>query len=173
MNRMSPRLLPAACCAALAGCASYHLVEPTVPPLDVAAAPPEGLARVCVLRPTSEIAAVPFAVRDNDQLVGATRGSSYFCYHAEPGDHHVTSQAEQSRSETWLTIAAGRSYYINQVINGSFQTIDVELRVVDEAQGQKDMKGRPYRMLVSAPGNEAAPAPVPLARARPAGTSRS
>jgi hypothetical protein len=173
MIRKTSHLAPALCCAALAGCASYHLVEPSVPPVDVASAPPAGLARVCVLRPSSEVAAVPFAVRDNDQLVGATRGASYFCYHAEPGDHHITSAAENNRSETWLTTVSGRSYYVHQHINSSFQQIDVDLRLVDEALARQDMKGRPYRMLVSAPGNEAAPAPVPLARVRPAAGDRT
>lgn len=156
-------------CAALGGCSGYHLMEARTPPLDLSAAPPADVARVCVLRPGGEAGFVTFAVRDNDQLVGATRGGGYFCYHAEPGDHHITSQADNDRGETWLSIAAGRSYYVEQVVDSSFQQIALSMRVLDEAQGRQAMAGRAYQMLVRAPGDGPALKPVPLARAQAQG----
>jgi hypothetical protein len=66
-------------------CSPYTLVT-TQPTLPALAYNSSNLGTVCVFRSSPFARLVTFAIHDNSQLVGATRGDSYFCYLAEPGD---------------------------------------------------------------------------------------
>jgi hypothetical protein len=85
MTRMLP-LLPL-----LVACTPLRLVTPDEPPVDAFSEAPYGWGKICVLRPHSLGFALMAPIRDNGQLVGATRGPSYFCYLVPPGPHRVTA----------------------------------------------------------------------------------
>src|SRR5438477_411593 len=93
-------LMPAAAViflGCLGGCtgAGYRLAQSRAAPLDLASQPPAGQAKICVLRPQSKILSFTALVYDNGRLVGGTRGESYFCYLAEPGDHVISAAVER------------------------------------------------------------------------------
>src|SRR4051812_26214534 len=52
---------------------------------------PSVAARVCIVRPASVGSDITMEIRDNKRLVGATRGSTFACWLAAPGEHQITS----------------------------------------------------------------------------------
>jgi hypothetical protein len=156
---------------AAAACSSYALAEPKVPP--IAAFGPGArtdVATVCVIRPSHMAVAVTFAVHDNRQLVGATRGESYFCYWAEPGRHRIVSTTGDSTDrdgDALLTAEAGKRYFLHQDYDSVFGVIVDKLQWVDEPRAREllDDGKCDYMTLSGVPGEEALPAAVPLARA--------
>ena len=83
--------------ALLLACAPYEIVQTPSPPVELAGAPQGNMGKICVVRPQARALSYPAEVRDNGNLVGATRGQSYFCYLAEPGAHRLTAFDESGR----------------------------------------------------------------------------
>jgi hypothetical protein len=87
--RTAQRLLVTALCSMSIGCTSYELqIHSPAPQLP---AGPPGAGQICVLRPHQVAALVPAIVQDNGTLVGMTKGPSYFCYLAAPGNHLLST----------------------------------------------------------------------------------
>lgn len=127
----------------LGGCAHYSVITQEPPPIDALGEPPYGLAQICVLRPHSLGALVPFAVRDNGRLVGATRGPSYFCYFVQPGWHRVTSDSGNVATVD-LTAAPGARHYLHQIVRIG----DDELVAIDERAAAAMLPRCEYQVLV-------------------------
>ena len=152
-------------------CSSYSLAQPKAPP--IAAFGPVArtdVATVCVIRPSHFAVGVTFVVHDNRQLVGATRGESYFCYLAEPGRHNIVSTTGDSTDEDGeaaLAAEAGRRYFLHQDYDNVFGVIVDKLQWVDDARARDllDQGKCDYETISGVPGDEALPPPVPLARA--------
>lgn len=125
-----------------ASCSHYHLTNPDPPPIDALADPPYGMGQICVLRPHSVGALITFVVRDNGQLVGATRGPSYFCYHVAPGPHQVTSDSGTIAAVD-LSVAPGGRYYLHQIVRIGPDG----LALVDELQAAQQLERCEYRLL--------------------------
>jgi len=151
------------------GCSSYSLMELKTPP-----APAFGpnarsnVAVVCVARPSHFALAVTFVLHDNGQLVGATRGESYFCYEAEPGDHALLSTTGDSidtDGTARLRAEAGHRYWLHQDFNNVLGVITDKLQWVDEARWRALVEegGCEYKVLSSVPGDESLPSAFPLA----------
>lgn len=140
------RLLTLAALLLGANCTPYHLTAPDPPPIDALAEPPYGMGQICVLRPHSLGALITFVVRDNDQLVGATRGPSYFCYFVLPGSHHVTSDSGTIAAVD-LAVAPGSRHYLHQVVRIGPD----ELTPIDEQQAAQQLVRCEYRLLVDPP----------------------
>ena len=153
------------CCVLLvsSGCYSYGLRQPATPPVD-AFGPVTSDARICVLRPHWLASAVTAPVHDNGQLVGATRGPSYFCYAAQPGRHEITSKADSVETAT-IDVQPGQRYYLHQIVDNIVGFVRTRLAWVVEDEAHKMVKECEYRELVQVPGNEQPPsgAPVPAA----------
>ena len=148
--------------SALGGCSSYQVSQPTVAVLHPFAPIPQDFARVCAIRTEIYAAHVAFPTYDNDQLVGVTKGATFFCYKAEPGDHVVRIDSDPPFALD-LHVEAGKSYYIHE-------QVPVELGArcmatqVDEARAKDLIEASRYATTSLAHG-EAPPDPVPYAKA--------
>lgn len=151
------------CGAALfvGGCYSYGLRKPAAPPVDAFAAL-DGVGQICVLRPHWHAAAVTAVVHDDGQLVGATRGPTYFCYAAAPGHHFIDSKADTVEDAT-VDVEPGKRYYLHQIVDNIFGVVRTRLAWVTEEEARRLLPKCGYRELTSVPGDEQLPsgAPVP------------
>ncbi|HSO37238.1 MAG TPA: hypothetical protein VLT33_32150 [Labilithrix sp.] len=144
------------------GCSAYHVSEPKVAVLHPFAAIPADFARVCAIRTELYAAQLAFPTYDNNQLVGVTKGATFFCYKAEPGDHVVRIDSDPPFALD-LHAEAGKSYYIHE-------QVPVELvprcmaTLVDEGRARELVEASTYETTAVAHG-EAAPDPVPYAKA--------
>lgn len=100
-------------CALLVGCSGYRMERAAAPSLALAASS-SGQANICVFRPHGLGTSVVSPVSDNGVLVGATEGSSYFCYLAEPGKHQIKTADAPKLS---LEVVAQRDYYLAHDLN--------------------------------------------------------
>jgi hypothetical protein len=172
---MTPRSLCSlpllASCLVFAGCSSYSLAAPKVPPAAAFGPARTDVATVCVIRPSHWAVAVTFVVHDDDQLVGATRGESYFCYFARPGEHRIASSTADPTDRdghATLTAVAGGRYWLHQDFDNVFGSITDKLQWVDEARARQllDDGSCDYKVLDGVPGEERLPGAVPIAPAR-------
>jgi len=156
------------------GCSAYSLASPKVPPIPAfGPVARTDVATVCVVRPSHFALLVTFVVRDNDQLVGATRGESYFCYFAQPGRHEIVSSTGDSADEeggVGLVAQAGRRYWLHQDYDNNLGSVTSRLLVIDESRARDFVEddGCEYRTLTGVPREENAPppGPTPVAAAR-------
>ncbi len=171
---MTPRstssLLVAASCLLFAGCSSYSLAAPKAPPIDAFRSARTDVATVCVIRPSHWALAVTFVVHDDDQLVGATRGESYFCYFAQPGEHRIVSSTGDPTDRdghATLTAVAGSRYWLHQDYDNVFGSITDKLQWVDEARARELLGDGAceYKLIDGVPGEERLPGAAPIAPA--------
>lgn len=141
----------------LAGCSGYNLAQAGAAPLDLTSAPPPGQAKICIVRPQTKIFSFTALVRDNGHLVGATRGQSYFCYLAEPGDHLISTAAERDTAEAQAHVAAGKSYYMEQYIDNGFQKMNIVQEWLPQEQATAEARNCCYLTLAGVPHNEVRP----------------
>lgn len=151
------------------GCYSYGLRKADTPPLD-AFGPVAAVGQVCVVRPHWIASAVTAVVRDNGQIVGATRGPTYFCYRAQPGHHVITSKAD-SVEEASLDVESGKRYYLHQIVDNIAGWVRTRLVWIDDTEAQRLIPKCGYRVLVSVPGNERLPSAEPAPAAPAIGTA--
>ncbi len=159
------------CGAALlvGGCYSYGLRKPATPPVDAFAAL-DGVGQICVMRPHWHAAAVTAVVHDDGQLVGATRGPTYFCYAAEPGHHVIDSKADTDEDAT-VDVEPGKRYYLHQIVDNIFGVVRTRLAWVTEDEAHRLIARCGYRVLTSVPGDERLPSPAPVPALALAGTA--
>lgn len=152
---------------ALAACSPYSISGATQPALMPFGSARAEVATVCVIRSSAMAQAVTFVVHDNATLVGATRGHSYFCYEAEPGEHDIVSQTFDSTDtpgRTHVVLVAGGRYWLEQQHTG-LASLTSRLVWIDEATAQQRSQGCVHRSLTEVPGHEQVPPPVPFAHA--------
>jgi hypothetical protein len=167
---MRPSLRAAACVGVLpllavtaAACSSYRLAEPQAAVLHPFTPIPTDFARVCVIRTSRLAASQPFPTLDNGVLVGATKGRTFFCYQAEPGEHLLRMQADEPTEEK-LYAVGGRSYYLHETIPLS-PAVRCEVTWVSDAKASELMRSATYEVVTDTPATERPPAPVPYAKA--------
>jgi hypothetical protein len=151
--------------AILAGCTPYSTRGTTVPVAPAFGPSEADVATVCVLRSSAFAQAVTFVVHDNQTLVGATKGTSYFCYEAEPGNHTIVSDTFDSTDHagsTRVALAAGQRYWLQQDHENNFGSVTSKLVWVTEAEARELVDGAEYRMITEAPAHEPLP-PSPMA----------
>jgi hypothetical protein len=149
----------------LAGC-GYRLARLENPPIQPFGAPPQGAAQICILRPRYAPSGLIFAVHDNNKLVGATRGSSYFCYHAQPGPHRITSSRKGAMEEISLMAQAGGRYFVYQNVDPYPDANRSWLSLPSETEARSMIGDCAYRIVTSAPGEDP-PGERPMAKADP------
>ena len=125
---------------------------------------PTGSAQVCVLRPDSFSGDVTMEVRDNGRIVGATRGSSYFCYLAAPGEHQITS-IDDDTGPTLLRASEGARYWIHQEVATLGGDLHAHLDFVDEPTAHAMLDRIDTKVLVALRGHENETAAMPIAAA--------
>lgn len=161
----------------LAGCAAgIQVVTTDLPPIDPLAAPPYGMAQVCVLRPHTWALLHIIPVEDNGQVVGATRGPSFFCYLAHPGAHRIALPEEKSPALD-IQLGAGQRMYLHLRLRIHRSTLQP---IADEAELPRLLDKCEYSTLTNWPGHDLAseayarpPAVDPAAaRAQPGSPAR-
>lgn len=147
------------------GCSSWKLA--TAP--DGAVAPttplPQAAARVCVVRTSLLAMAVTMPTHDNGMLVGATRGPTYFCYFAEPGEHEITIEADEIERVTFKA-EAGRNYLLKQEVELNFGWVRCHAVWRPESEGEDLFSSSEHEILVGVPSDQHLPPLAILAPAR-------
>ena len=139
-----------------AACAPRPAAEPS---------PPKGSAQVCVLRPEALASEVTMEVRDNGRVVGATRGSSYFCYLAAPGEHQITS-VDDDTGPILLRASEGARYWIHQEVTSLGGDVHAHLDFLDEPTAHAMLERIDTKILVAVRGHEDRDDAMPIAAAR-------
>lgn len=149
-----------ACCAVaatLAACSPYRLDPPPDDP-DFVVQPftgyLDGMATVCVIRSSRIAMAVTFTVHDNDVLVGATRGPTYFCYRAQPGHHRIRVTSEDGEQRFDVIFAARAAYYLDQGLDFNLGFVVPQGRWVDEGSARLLVGRSEHRILQGAPASQ-------------------
>ena len=148
----------------LAACSPYS-VATTTPPIAPFGPSPGEAAQVCVVRPSAWAAGVTFVVHDNQQLVGATRGESYFCYIAAPGHHDIVSDTFDSSDtpgRASIELAPNQRYWLYQDHDNNFGSITSKLSWIDEREAKEMVASCEYKVVTATPAHEPLPAPVPF-----------
>lgn len=109
MRLLVPLALSLAACASTGGAPQEIAVDPfvTIPP---------GMAQVCVVRPPGPGQLLPTLFRDNGVTVGMTRGPSFFCYYAAPGQHRITPGSSDAPIAT-LDVRTGQRFVLHHKSN--------------------------------------------------------
>lgn len=152
----------------VASCTPYSISGPTTPPVSAFGPARTDVGTVCVIRSSPWARAVTFIVHDNQQLVGATKGDSYFCYEAEPGQHVIVSDTFDSTDHpgrTHLWVDPGARYWLLQDHSNSFGSVTSKLEWIDISRAQQLIERCDYRVVTDVPGHEQAPPPIPYAPA--------
>lgn len=143
--------------AALTGCSAYRLDSPPADPNYVVqpfTAYLDGMASVCMIRSGKVAMAVTFIVHDNDVLVGATRGPTYFCYRAQPGRHRIRITSDDGEQRFDVILAPRASYYLDQGLAFNLGFVLPQGAWVDEAAARKLILRSEHRILQGAPAHE-------------------
>ncbi|MEO6950514.1 MAG: DUF2846 domain-containing protein [Polyangia bacterium] len=149
----------------VSGCVSYRLEAPAGRHIAADALPPAGLGQICVLRPHISAGAVTFTVRDDGVLVGATRGPSYFCYYAAPGEHVIETRSD-GKEESTISVAAGSNYYLQEDVDNVLGYVKSRSSWVAPQAVPALLEACGYRVLTGVPGNEKLPDAEPMAPAK-------
>ena len=147
------------------GCSRYGLARPDEPPVPAFGWPPSGLGQVCVVRPHSIRGEVTDVVRDDGKLVGATLGTSYFCYFAAPGHHQIVVESDEPihlRGEIAVDLAPADRVFLHQSANNNFER-------VDDKTARSMLALCSYRVVVRAPAPDHPPGMAPVAQATDGG----
>ena len=150
----------------LTGCSPYSLGGATTPPLGAFGPSRADAGTVCVVRSSPWAQAVTFVVHDNQTLVGATRGESYFCYEAEPGEHVIVSDTFDSVDRPAKIVARlepGARYWLRQDHENHFGSVRSHLVWMTPEEAAAAIRGCAYRPISRAPAHEPLPPPVPFA----------
>lgn len=103
------------CCGSVfGGCSEYRVQRAAQDPSSRLSSHQGAQATVCVFRAHGLGTSVVAPVTDNGVVVGATEGSSYFCYPAEPGRHELRVSDAPAVS---LDVVAGKGYYLVHDLN--------------------------------------------------------
>jgi hypothetical protein len=114
---------------------------------------PPSAARVCVLRPSVRLAELTMEIHDNGRLVGATRGSTYVCWLAAPGEHQITSPKDEAGT-VLLHTQPGGHYWLHQdvgLLAGELRS--GELISIDEASAGPMLDRCATRVKVALPSH--------------------
>jgi hypothetical protein len=126
---------------------------------------PAGSAQVCVMRPAQIAADISMPVRDNGRLVGATRGTTFFCYLAATGDHQITS-ADDDTGPTFLRAQTGARYWIHQDVVELAGALHAHLDWVEEGTAIELLDACETRVKVAVPGHDGETSAQPIAPAK-------
>lgn len=113
---------------------------------------PATAARVCIVRPASTGSNVTMEIRDNKRLVGATRGSTFVCWLAAPGEHQITS-VDDDTGPTYLHARAGRHYWLHQDVIMLAGDLHAHLDWIDDATASELLDACTARVMVDVPGH--------------------
>lgn len=121
----------------LSACASAQL---TTPEQDLAAKqfsqPPSDKSHLYIFRDEGYGAAVPMTVTMDGQTLGDTAAHTYFFLTIPPGEHKLSSSAENT-DELSFNALAGQAHYVWQEVKMGFLRARTKLHLVPEDRGQR------------------------------------
>ena len=141
----------------LAACSPYSLAAPPSDPTGVTqpfTAYLDGMASICMIRTSLVAQAVTFVVRDNDIVVGATRGPSWFCYRAEPGPHNITIASEDGQQRFHVELEARGRYYFHQGLSYRLGFVVPRGVWVDETDASALLRNSEHLVVQGAPASD-------------------
>jgi hypothetical protein len=141
----------------LLACSPYQLGPPPADPLAVPrpfTGYVDAMATVCAIRTARLAMAVTFLVHDNDLLVGATRGPTWFCWRAEPGRHRIVVTSEDGGQRFEVDLVERGRYYLDQGLDYRLGFVTPRARWVDEAAAAALLQTSEHRVLQAAPARE-------------------
>jgi hypothetical protein len=106
-------------------------------------------------------------VRDNGRLVGATRGATFFCWLAAPGEHQITS-VDDDTGPVLLFARAGAQYWLHQDMSELAGSVHAHLDWVDATTAHEMIDECDDRVRVAVPGHDDEQAAMAIAPAKPA-----
>jgi hypothetical protein len=92
-------------------------------------------------------------VRDNGRLVGATRGGTFVCWLAAPGEHQITS-IDDDTGPTLFRARAGAHYWLHQEVSLLAGELHAHLDWVDDGVAAAMLDSCTTRVHVAVPGHE-------------------
>ena len=101
--------------------------------------PAGGKALVYVVRPSSLGGLIKMTVRCDNVEIGSTKAGNFVYAMIDPGSHTLTSSAENT-ANLEITLEAGKTYYVKQQVLMGFVIAETNLKVLDDKDGQKDLK---------------------------------
>jgi len=143
--------------ASLLACSPYRLAPAPAEPGAVVqpfTTYIDGMATVCMIRTAQLALAVTFIVHDNDLLVGATRGPTYFCYRAQPGRHRIAITSDDGEQRFDVLLEPRARYYLDQRLEADFGDVLPHAVWVDEATATRLLARSEHRILQGAPASE-------------------
>lgn len=147
-------------------CTQYQLAAHETAPEKTFDALPPNTGQICVIRPHNVALLVPAVVRDNRQLVGMTKGPTWFCWLAEPGVHKIMTRYGDDIDENLGTdeitdaailVESGGRYYLHHDVS-KILTISVRW-VLDPAEANAMIAECQWAELVAGPSEERLPGP--------------
>jgi hypothetical protein len=100
---------------------------------------PTQKASLYVYRNEAMGAGVKMPVTLDGKSLGSTAAKTYLYAEVEPGQHKLTSEAENT-SELTVDTVAGKAYYVWQEVKMGFLYARNKLQLVDEKTGQEGVK---------------------------------
>lgn len=134
MKHMKKSTLVALVLLGLSGCGGIsYMVKKDSSPTAVSVQPAPGKAALVVARTTAFGGAVEFLTYLDKQVIGVTKGKSYFAKtDIEPGERHVSSWGENGQAVK-VNFEPGKTYYLLQNVSMGI----MRARVVHSATDQK------------------------------------
>ena len=123
----------------LSACASVPKGDPQQDAALKTFAVPAQKASLYVYRNESMGAGVKMSVTLDGKALGNTAAKTYLYAEVEPGQHKLTSEAENT-SELTVDTVAGKAYYVWQEVKMGLLYARNKLQLVDEKTGQEGVK---------------------------------
>lgn len=145
-------------------CTRYEIALRDDAPGKISDPLPADTGQICVVRPHNVALLVPAVVRDNRQLVGMTKGPTWFCWLAEPGLHKVVTRygddidenlGTDEISDAAILVEPGGRYYLHHDVS-KILTISVRW-VLDAAEAQAMISECQWADVVAVPSGEKIP----------------
>ena len=103
--------------------------------------------------------------------MGATKGPTFFCYKAEPGEHTLRIEADEPTTVE-LHAEGGKSYYLHEKVpSGSCSRCDASW--VSEPKARELVDDSTYEVITTTPASEHPPrSRIPFAKAAASAPTR-
>ncbi len=123
---------------ALTACSTAKIEDPVEDQRLRTQAPPEGMALVYFVRPSSLGAAIKMGVTCDGTAIGSTHGKRYIFSSVKPGKRVFVSSAE-NKDELVLVVEAGKTYFIEQQVKMGIIAARNRLERLEEAAGRQKL----------------------------------
>jgi len=123
---------------ALTACSTAKIADPAEDQRLRTMAPPEGMALVYFVRPSSLGSAIKMGVTADGVPIGSTHGKRYIFATLKPGKREFVSTAE-NKDELVLVVEAGKTYFIEQKVKMGIIAARNQIERLEEADGRQKL----------------------------------